>query len=55
MASTRDIIKMLDRNELHALFILTVMIGFTCLLMVWTVILYCVKGWAVRREAARNH
>ncbi|KAF2155227.1 hypothetical protein K461DRAFT_266526 [Myriangium duriaei CBS 260.36] len=53
MASTRDVIKMLDRNSLHAMFVLTVTIGFTCLLMVWTVVLYGIKGWAVRREAAR--
>lgn len=55
MASTRDVVKMLDRNSLHAMFILTVTIGFTCLVMVWTVILYSIKGWAVRREVARTH
>lgn len=55
MASTRDVIKMLDRNSLHAMFVLTVTIGFTCLLMVWTVFLYGLKGWAVRKEAARVH
>ncbi|KAF4556335.1 Hypothetical protein D9617_1g082110 [Elsinoe fawcettii] len=53
MASTRDVVKMLDRNNLHAMFILTVMIGLSCLIMVWTVILYGIRGWAVRREARR--
>lgn len=54
MASTRDVIKLLDRNSLHAMFVLTVAIGFTCLLMVWTVVLYGLKGWAVRRETASS-
>ncbi|KAF2219859.1 hypothetical protein BDZ85DRAFT_204703 [Elsinoe ampelina] len=53
MASTRDVIKLLDRNNLHAMFILTVMVGVSCLIMVWTVILYGIRGWAVRREARR--
>ncbi|TKX24651.1 hypothetical protein C1H76_3260 [Elsinoe australis] len=53
MASTRDVIKMLDRNNLHAMFILTVMVGLSCLIMVWTVALYAIKGWAARREAKR--
>ncbi|PNS21353.1 Protein YTP1 [Sphaceloma murrayae] len=53
MASTRDVIKLLDRNGLHAMFVLTVVVGLTCLIMVWAVVLYGVRGWALRRERRR--
>jgi hypothetical protein len=50
MASTKDIIYIMEVNNLMAMFTFTVMMGFTAFLMAWTIIVLALKGWAVRRE-----
>jgi len=32
------------------MFVFTVSMGFTALVMAWTTVLIAIKGWAVRRE-----
>lgn len=51
MASTYGIIGAIETRNLMAMFVLTVVVGFTCLLMAWVMIVLALKGWAVRKEA----
>lgn len=51
MASTRNIVEEMEDRNLMAMFVLTVVVGFTCFLMAWTVVVLALKGWAARREA----
>ena len=53
MASTRDVVIMLEHSAVDAMFTFTVGMGLTALIMAWTTILYGIKGWAHRREARR--
>lgn len=50
MASTKDIIHMMEVNKLNAMFLFTVTMGFTAFLMAWEIIVLALKGWATRRE-----
>ena len=54
MASTNDVVTMLEVLHLDAMFIFTVVMGMTALIMAWATILYCIKGWAMRREARKS-
>lgn len=51
MASTADVIRWMEDRELMAMFVFTVVMGFTAFLMAWEMIVLSLKGWAVRREA----
>jgi len=53
MASTRDVVIMLEHSAVDAMFTFTVGMGLTALIMAWATILYGIKGWAHRREAKR--
>ena len=48
MASTRDIIRIMEDHDLMAMFIFTVCMGFTAFLMAYEVVVLAVKGWAIR-------
>ncbi|CAD6587607.1 MAG: hypothetical protein ASARMPRED_003196 [Alectoria sarmentosa] len=49
MASNKDTVAAMEKYNLNAMFVLTVTIGFTSLLMAWAIIALAVKGWAARR------
>jgi Protein of unknown function (Ytp1) len=51
MASNKDIVRCMEGRGLMAMFIFTVMTGFTALTMAYEVIVLALKGWAARREA----
>jgi hypothetical protein len=50
MASNKDIVHMMEDNDLNAIFLFTLTMGFTALLMAWEIIVLALKGWATRRE-----
>lgn len=50
MLSTKDIIHYMEVYNLMAMFVLTVVMGFTAFLMAYTILVIALKGWAVRRE-----
>ncbi|KAF2846014.1 hypothetical protein T440DRAFT_250260 [Plenodomus tracheiphilus IPT5] len=50
MVSNKDTVAVLEGYGLDAMFIFTVTMGFTALLMAWTTVVIAIKGWAVRRE-----
>jgi Protein of unknown function (Ytp1) len=50
MASTKDIIHIMEEHDLMAMFIFTVCMGFTAFLMAYEILVMAVKGWAIRRE-----
>merc|ERR1712000_360619 len=56
MASTRDIIHFMEGADLMAMFVFTVVMGFTAFIMSYEVFVLCLKGWATRKElnAARS-
>jgi hypothetical protein len=50
MASTKDIIHLMEDNNLDAMFLFTVMMGFTAFFMAWEITVLALKGWAARCE-----
>jgi len=50
MASNKDTINALEEYDLDSMFVFTVMMGLTCLIMAWTLIVVAVKGWALRKQ-----
>lgn len=53
MASARDIVESMEYNHLDAMFVFTVTMGLTALIMAWVIVLLAIKGWAVRKEQPR--
>lgn len=53
MGSATDTVRAIENNGLDAMFLFTVVMGFTGLVMSWTAIAFAIKGWATRREAKR--
>lgn len=51
IVSNKDTVAALESYDLDAMFIFTVTIGLTALLMAWTTVLIALKGWAVRKES----
>ncbi|PGH26619.1 hypothetical protein AJ80_01748 [Polytolypa hystricis UAMH7299] len=51
MASTRDVIKGMEYHNLHAMFVLTVGMGFTAFVMAWEILAIALKAWATRKTA----
>jgi hypothetical protein len=51
MASAGDTVQGMIHYELDAMFMYTVTMGLVGLLMAWIIVVLCIKGWAVRREA----
>lgn len=56
MLSTKDVIHYMEEYNLMAMFVFTVVMGFTAFLMAYTMFVVGLKGWAVRRgqRAARR-
>ncbi|KAL9110131.1 MAG: hypothetical protein Q9227_005325 [Pyrenula ochraceoflavens] len=50
MASNKDIVAAMAHNDLNAMFVFTVTMGFTSFLMAWEIIVLAIKGWASRYE-----
>ncbi|KAK4156817.1 hypothetical protein C8A00DRAFT_12261 [Chaetomidium leptoderma] len=53
MASAGDTISGMIHYQLDAMFMYTVTMGLTGLLMAWVILVIALKGWAMRREAGR--
>lgn len=51
MASNADSVEAMDFNNVGAMFVFTVTIGFVTFLMAWIILVVAIKGWAVRRES----
>ncbi|KAI9707252.1 MAG: hypothetical protein M1836_000212 [Candelina mexicana] len=54
MASNKDTVAAMNSHGLDAMFIFTLTMGLTALLMAWTMLVLSVKGWAVRHESRRS-
>jgi hypothetical protein len=50
MCSNSDMVVALETRGLEAMFVFTVMIGFTAFVMAWEAVVLGIKAWAVRRE-----
>lgn len=50
MASNKDTINSLEKYDLDSMFVFTVIMGFTCLIMAWELFVVAVKGWAERKQ-----
>ena len=50
MASNADTVHALEEYDLDAMFVFTVVMGLSSLLLAWTVVVIAIKNWAVRRE-----
>lgn len=51
MASTADVIRWMEDRNLMAMFVFTVVMGFSAFVAAWEMAVLALKGWAVRREA----
>lgn len=54
MLSTHDIVHYMDAYNLMAMFVFTVVMGFTAFLMAWIMVVVGLKGWAIRRQQRGN-
>lgn len=54
MASSADVISSIEANNLDAMFLFTVTMGLVCFLMAWVLFVMAVKGWAVKKEMAKD-
>lgn len=50
MLSTKDVIHYMEVYNLMAMFVFTVVMGFSAFLMAYTMFVVGLKGWAIRRE-----
>ncbi|KAB8293253.1 hypothetical protein EYC80_007585 [Monilinia laxa] len=50
MASSKDTVKSIEFNDLDAMFVFTVSMGFITFLMAWIILVIAIKGWATRRD-----
>ena len=55
MASNQDSIYAMEKYNLNAMFVFTVITSLTAVLMAWEMIVLAVKGWAVSREYSRMY
>jgi hypothetical protein len=55
MVSNKDTVAALESYNLDAMFIFTVVMGLTALLMAWTTVVIAIKGWALRKESSSQH
>lgn len=53
MLSNKDTVAVLESYKLDAMFIFTVTMGLTALLMAWTTVVIAIKGWALQNERSR--
>jgi hypothetical protein len=44
----------MEYNDLDAMFIFTITMGFVSFLMAWIILTVAVKGWALRKERKKN-
>lgn len=51
MASTKDVIHIMEDHNLMAIFIFTVCMGLTAFLMAYEILVLAIKAWATRRES----
>lgn len=52
MGSSTDAVITIESNGLDAMFLFTIAMGLTALVMSWAGICFALKGWAVRKEKA---
>ena len=52
MFSARDTVSSIEANGLDAMTIFTVTMGLSAAILAWEVVLFTLKGWAVRKERA---
>jgi len=52
MLSARDVVKSIEIAGLDAMSVFTVTMGLTGLILAWEVVVFAIKGWAVRNERA---
>lgn len=50
MGSSTDAVSTIESNGLDAMFLFTIAMGLTALIMSWASICFALKGWAVRKE-----
>ncbi|KAI4619920.1 hypothetical protein J4E83_005777 [Alternaria metachromatica] len=55
MVSNKDTVAALESYNLDAMFIFTVVMGLTALLMAWTTVVIAIKGWALRKESSSQY
>lgn len=54
MASTTDIVELMEVNGLMAMFIFTIATALSAFIMAWEIVVFSLKGWAERTEARKG-
>jgi hypothetical protein len=53
MNSASDSVWSIESNGLDAMTVFTITMGVTGILLAWEVIVYAIKGWAMRKEGGK--
>jgi hypothetical protein len=54
MNSAADVVWAIESNGLDAMTVFTVTMGLTGIILAWEVVVFAIKGWAVRKESAAS-
>ncbi|KAI7154854.1 hypothetical protein KC349_g7386 [Hortaea werneckii] len=54
MTSASEVVATIEANGLDASVVSMVCMGLTCVILAWEIVLYGIKGWAVRKESGRS-
>ncbi|KAI7546776.1 hypothetical protein KC331_g5410 [Hortaea werneckii] len=54
MTSASEVVETIEANGLDASVVSMVCMGLTCVILAWEIVLYGIKGWAVRKESGRS-
>ena len=50
LLQNKDTVSAMETYQVGPMFVFTVTMGLTALLMAWVIVVMAVKGWALRRE-----
>ena len=50
MASNKDTVAAMEAYDLNAMFVFTIVMGWTAFMMAWTILVLAIKGWGTPKE-----
>lgn len=54
MASSKDIVHLMEVNQLMPMFVFTIATGLSAFIMAWEILVLSIEGWAFQKEADRD-
>lgn len=47
---SRDIVEVMEKNDIESMFVFTVAMGIVTFFMAWIIVVIAIKGWALGKE-----